>query len=277
MTILIIVIILAILVIAVVSIYNKLVRLRNTVKSSWSDIDVQMKKRFDLVPNLVETVKGYAAHEKSVFEKVTQARSMAMQATSPAEMAKAENMLRDTLKSLFAVAEAYPDLKANANFLQLQSQLHELENSIESARRYYNAVVRDFNTLIESFPSNLIASQFSFKQEEFFQLEAPAEERKAPEGHFFITLWSPGRPGAFRFERPSWEMPASFSSSSCPSSSPRPRLLRTSPSTRFVRISRSIRIHRLWSEKPSMSPFTDRGTGFTGTFRLDTGMTSAKP
>jgi LemA protein len=178
MTLIIILIILAILVIAVISIYNKLVRLRNTVKSSWSDIDVQLKKRFDLVPNLVETVKGYAAHEKSVFEKVTQARSMAMQATSPAEMAKAENMLRDTLKSLFALAEAYPDLKANTNFLQLQSQLQELENTIESARRYYNAVVRDFNTLIESFPSNLIASQFNFKQEEFFQLEAPAEERK---------------------------------------------------------------------------------------------------
>ena len=178
MTLIIILIILAILVIAVISIYNKLVRLRNTVKSSWSDIDVQLKKRFDLVPNLVETVKGYAAHEKSVFEKVTQARSMAMQATSPAEMAKAENMLRDTLKSLFAVAEAYPDLKANTNFLQLQLQLQELENTIESARRYYNAVVRDFNTLIESFPSNLIASQFNFKQEEFFQLEAPSEERK---------------------------------------------------------------------------------------------------
>jgi LemA protein len=184
MTILIIVIILAILVGTVISVYNKLVRLRNTVRSSWSDIDVQMKKRFDLVPNLIETVKGYAAHEKSVFEKVTQARSTAMQATSPAEMAKAENMLRDTLKSLFAVAEAYPDLKANANFLQLQSQLQDLENSIESARRYYNAVVRDFNTLIESFPSNLIASQFRFKQEEFFQLEAPAEERKVPKVNF---------------------------------------------------------------------------------------------
>jgi LemA protein len=161
-----------------IAIYNKLVRLRNTVKSSWSDIDVQCKKRYDLVPNLVETVKGYASHEKTVFEKVTQARSMAMQATSPAEMAKAENMLRDTLKSLFAVAEAYPELKANANFLQLQSQLQELENNIEYARRYYNAVVRDYNILIESFPSNLIASQFNFKQEELFQLEAPEAERK---------------------------------------------------------------------------------------------------
>jgi LemA protein len=161
-----------------IAIYNKLVRLRNTVKSSWSDIDVQCKKRYDLVPNLVETVKGYASHEKTVFEKVTQARSMAMQATSPAEMAKAENMLRDTLKSLFAVAEAYPELKANANFLQLQSQLQELENNIEYSRRYYNAVVRDYNILIESFPSNLIASQFHFKQEELFQLEVPEAERK---------------------------------------------------------------------------------------------------
>jgi LemA protein len=148
------------------------------VKSSWSDIDVQCKKRYDLVPNLVETVKGYASHEKTVFEKVTQARSMAMQATSPAEMAKAENMLKDTLKNLFAVAEAYPELKANANFLQLQSQLQELENSIEYARRYYNAVVRDYNTLIESFPSNIVASQFHFKQEQLFQLEAPEAERK---------------------------------------------------------------------------------------------------
>ena len=167
-----------ILVFAVISIYNKLVRLRNTMKSSWSDIDVQCKKRYDLVPNLVETVKGYAAHEKSVFENVTKARSMAMQATTPAEMAKAENMFRDTLKSLFAVAEAYPELKANTNFLQLQSQLQELENSLEAARRYYNAVVRDFNTQIESFPSNLIASTFNFKQGDFFQLETP-EERKA--------------------------------------------------------------------------------------------------
>jgi len=161
-----------------VGIYNKLVRLRNTVKSSWSDIDVQCKKRYDLVPNLVETVKGYASHEKTVFEKVTQARSMAMQASSPAELAKAENMLRDTLKSLFAVAEAYPELKANANFMQLQSQLQELENNIEYARRYYNAVVRDYNIMIESFPSNLIASQFGFKQEELFQLEVPEVERK---------------------------------------------------------------------------------------------------
>jgi LemA protein len=177
-TILIILGIIVVLILIAVGMYNKLVRLRNTVKSSWSDIDVQCKKRYDLVPNLVETVKGYASHEKTVFEKVAQARSMAMQATSPAEMAKAENVFRDTLKSLFAVAEAYPELKANANFMQLQSQLQELENNIEYARRYYNAVVRDYNILIESFPSNLIASQFNFKQEELFQLEAPEVERK---------------------------------------------------------------------------------------------------
>ncbi len=170
--------IIVILLLMGITFYNKLVRLRNTVKSSWSDIDVQCKKRYDLVPNLVETVKGYASHEKTVFEKVTQARSMAMQASSPAEMAKAENMLRDTLKSLFAVAEAYPELKANANFLQLQSQLQELENNIEYARRYYNAIVRDYNITIESFPSNLIASSFNFKQAEFFELEAPEAERK---------------------------------------------------------------------------------------------------
>jgi len=174
-----ILVVLANMVFAAIVIYNKLVRLKNTVKSSWSDIDVQCKKRYDLVPNLVETVKGYASHEKSVFEKVTQARSIAMQATSPGEMARAENLFRDTLKSLFAVAEAYPELKANASFLQLQTQLQEVENNIEYARRYYNAVVRDYNIAVESFPSNLIASQFNFKQAELFQLEAPEVERKA--------------------------------------------------------------------------------------------------
>ena len=179
MTLLYIILGIAVLVLlAGITIYNKLVRLRNTVKSSWSDIDVQCKKRYDLVPNLVETVKGYASHERAVFEKVTQARSMAMQATTPGEMAKAENMIRETLKSLFAVAEAYPELKANANFLQLQSQLQELENNIEYARRYYNAVVRDYNIMIESFPSNIIASLFTFKQSELFQLETPEVERK---------------------------------------------------------------------------------------------------
>jgi len=179
MTLLYIILGIAVLVLlAGITIYNKLVRLRNTVKTSWSDIDVQCKKRYDLVPNLVETVKGYASHERTVFEKVTQARSMAMQATTPSEMAKAENMIRETLKSLFAVAEAYPELKANASFLQLQSQLQEMENNIEYARRYYNAVVRDYNIMIESFPSNIIASLFTFKQSELFQLETPEVERK---------------------------------------------------------------------------------------------------
>lgn len=162
----------------VIIIYNRLVRLRTTVKSSWSDIDVQLKKRYDLVPNLVETVKGYASHEKSVFENVTKARSQAMKASSPAEKSRSENMLTDTLKSLFAVAEAYPELKANINFQHLQSQLSELENSIESARRYYNAVVRDYNILTETFPSNFVASQFRFEKEEFFELEEPGVERK---------------------------------------------------------------------------------------------------
>jgi LemA protein len=161
-----------------IAIYNRLIRLRNTVKSSWSDIDVQLKKRYDLVPNLVETVRGYASHERTVFEKVTTARSMAMKASTPADKAKAENILTDTLKSLFALAEAYPELKANVNFMQLQSQLKELEDNIEYARRYFNAVVRDFNILIESFPSNIIATSFGFKQEEFFELEAPEVERK---------------------------------------------------------------------------------------------------
>lgn len=167
----------AIVTLAVVALYNKLVRLRNTVQSSWSDIDVQLKKRYDLVPNLVETVKGYAAHEQSVFAKVADARAQAIQATGPDATAKAESLLRDSLKSLFAVAEAYPDLKANRDFLQLQTQLKEIEDGIESARRYYNAVVREFNTSIEQFPSNLVAQQFRFEKSEFFELESPGVER----------------------------------------------------------------------------------------------------
>lgn len=171
-------------VLAAIVVYNKLVRLRNTVDASWSDIDVQLKKRYDLVPNLVETVKGYASHEKSVFEKVTEARSRAMQATTPEDKAAAENMLGQTLKSLFAVAEAYPDLKASTNFTQLQTQLQGLEDNIESARRYYNAVVRDYNTLIQSFPSNLLAAQFGFHRREFFELEVPSVERQPVKVNF---------------------------------------------------------------------------------------------
>jgi LemA protein len=169
---------LALMILAGIAIYNRLVKLRTTVHSSWSDIDVNLKKRYDLVPNLVETVKGYAAHERGVFENVTKARSMAMNASTPADKAKTENMFGETLKSLFAVAEAYPDLKANANFQQLQTQLKELEDNIEYARRYYNAVVRDYNIMTETFPSNIVAGQFKFEKEEFFELEEPGVERK---------------------------------------------------------------------------------------------------
>ena len=165
------------IVVAGIVIYNRLVRLRTTVRSSWSDIDVHLKKRYDLVPNLVETVKGYATHEKSVLENVTMARAAAMKATSPADKAKAENMFSETLKSLFAVAEAYPQLRANENFMQLQQQLKELEDNIAHARRYYNAVVRDYNIMIESFPSNIVAGQFRFEKSEFFELEAAVERK----------------------------------------------------------------------------------------------------
>jgi LemA protein len=168
----------AILIGYAISIYNRLVRLRNTSQSAWSDIDVQVKKRYDLVPNLVETVKGYAGHERGLLERLTEARGAGMKASGPAQTAQAENMFRDTLKSLFAVAEAYPDLKANQNFMQLQAQLKDLEDGIESARRYYNAVVRDFNTAVEQFPSNLIASRFQFGKRDFFELETPHVERK---------------------------------------------------------------------------------------------------
>jgi len=163
--------------------YNRLVRLRNTAESSWSDIDVQLKKRYNLVPNLVDTVKAYAKHEKEVFTRVTEARNAAMQAGSPDEAGPKENMFKETLKSLFAVAEAYPELKANDNFLRLQGQFQELENNIEAARRYYNAVVRDYNTMTESLPSNIIASIFGFKRKDYFELESP-EERKPVRGDF---------------------------------------------------------------------------------------------
>ncbi|MCX7913150.1 MAG: LemA family protein [Thermodesulfovibrionales bacterium] len=165
----------AILFIVGVYIYNKFIRLRVSIESSWSDIDVLLKKRNDLVPNLVETVKGYASHEKILFERVTEARSRAMQATTLKEKAETENIISGALKSLFAVAESYPDLKASIQFSQLQSQLHQIENEIEYARRYYNALVRDYNTMIDSVPSNLIAYLFSFKKGEFFMLDTEAE------------------------------------------------------------------------------------------------------
>jgi len=163
--------IVAVVVLWVIFAYNSFVRFINRAKEAWADIDVQLKRRYDLIPNLVNTVKGYAAHESSVFENVTKARSAAMGAGSLVEKGRAENMLTGALKSIFALAEAYPDLKANQNFLELQKELSDTENKIQAARRFYNTNVRDLNTKIESFPSNIIASAFRFSKMEFFELE----------------------------------------------------------------------------------------------------------
>ncbi|HBB54550.1 TPA: hypothetical protein DEQ22_02750 [Candidatus Nomurabacteria bacterium] len=152
-------------------VFNRFISLHNRVKEAWADIEVQLKRRYDLIPNLVNTVKGYAAHESSVFENVTKARNMAMGASGPTvEHAQAENMLTGALKSIFALAEAYPDLKANQNFLALQNELSDTENKIQAARRFYNTNVRDLNISIESFPNNLIAGAFGFSKKEFFDL-----------------------------------------------------------------------------------------------------------
>jgi len=156
--------------------YNGLVQLRVRSDSAWSDIDVQLKRRHDLIPNLVETVKGYAAHEKGTFEDIAKFRSMAMQATGPADKAAAENQLTGALKSLFAVAENYPQLQASQEFTQLQGSLNQTEDSIQNARRYYNAVVRDLNTKIQSFPTNLLAGMFGFQQKQFFETAAADRE-----------------------------------------------------------------------------------------------------
>jgi LemA protein len=152
-----------------IGMYNGLVQLRVRADSSWSDIDVQLKRRHDLIPNLVETVKGYAAHEKGTFENIAKFRSQAMQATTPADKAAAENQLTGALKTLFAVAENYPELKASDQFTQLQESLSQTEDSIQNARRYYNAVVRDLNTKIQTFPSNILAGMFGFTQRQFFE------------------------------------------------------------------------------------------------------------
>lgn len=162
---------------ALIGIYNSLVRKRTRVEEAWSDIEVQLKRRYDLIPNVVETVKGYATHEKMLFENVTKARTQAMGAQTMEEHAKAENFLSSTLKTLFAVAENYPDLKANANFLDLQRELADTENKIQAARRFYNGNVRDYNITIESFPSNVVAGMFSFMKRDFFELES-AEEKE---------------------------------------------------------------------------------------------------
>ncbi len=160
--------------------YNHFVTLTNRVKEAWSDIDVQLKRRYDLIPNLVETVKGYAAHEAGTFEKVTEMRTRAMNATAPADKAEAENMLSGALKSLFAVSENYPNLKANENFLELQRQLEDTENKLQAARRFYNSVVQDLNTALQSFPSNIVGRMFSFKPSDFFQLTDADSAAKEP-------------------------------------------------------------------------------------------------
>lgn len=166
---------LAVLILA--GMYNSLVQLRVRAESAWSDIDVQLKRRHDLIPNLVETVKGYAAHEKGTFENVAKFRSMAMQATTPADKAQAENQLSGALKSLFAVAESYPQLQASQEFTELQNSLNSIEDNIQNARRYYNAVVRDYNTRVQSFPANIIAGMFGFQSRQFFETDS-AEDRQ---------------------------------------------------------------------------------------------------
>ena len=172
-----------VLVLYVVGAYNGLVRLKVQCENAWADIDVQLKRRYDLIPNLVETVKGYAAHERGTLDAVVSARSRAMSAQGPAAKAEAENMLTGALKSLFALAEAYPQLRAVESFTQLQGSLSALEDTIQNARRYYNAVVRDFDTKIQQFPTNIIANMFNFKEREFFEVAAPAE-REAPKVSF---------------------------------------------------------------------------------------------
>lgn len=164
--------------------FNGFVTLRNRAKEAWADIDVQLKRRYDLIPNLVNTVKGYATHESSAFENVTKARAAAMGAQTPAEKGDAENMLAGTLKSLFAISEAYPELKANTNFMALQSELSDTENKIQAARRFYNGNVRELNTSVEQFPGNVIAGMFNFTKMEFFQLEANSVEKNPVEVKF---------------------------------------------------------------------------------------------
>jgi len=170
-----VIVLLAIIVFVLIGIYNSLVQLRVRADNAWSDIDVQLKRRYDLIPNLVETVKGYAAHEKGTFENVAKFRSAAMAAQTPAEKSEAEGQLTYALRGLLAVAEAYPQLQASQQFQSLQGTLNELEDTIQNARRYYNAVVRDFNTKIQEFPSNIVAGMFHFEQRQFFDVKDPVQ------------------------------------------------------------------------------------------------------
>jgi len=174
---LVVVAVIVVFVLWVIGAFNGLVTLKNRAQEAWSDIDVQLKRRYDLIPNIVETVKGYATHERELFEKVTQARAAAMQAQGVRGKADAENMLSSTLKSLFAVSENYPDLKASQNFLELQRELTDTEDKIQAARRFYNTNVRDLNIKVESFPSNIFAGMFGFKKMELFQTSNEAERQ----------------------------------------------------------------------------------------------------
>jgi LemA protein len=171
-------VLLALVVLVIIFIYNSLIRTRNRVREAWSDIEVQLKRRYDLIPNLVNTVKGYASHEQKIFEDVANARASALSASSKDQKAKAESNLSGTLKSLFAVAENYPDLKANQNFLDLQNQLTDTEDKIQAARRFYNNMVMELNTKVQTFPTNILAKIFKIGPEEFFGLES--EEEKSP-------------------------------------------------------------------------------------------------
>jgi LemA protein len=182
---------LVLIVFFLVAMYNGLVRLKVTCDNAWADIDVQLKRRYDLIPNLVETVKGYAAHEKGTLEAVISARNRAMTATGPADKAQAENMLSGALKSLFALSEAYPQLRAIESFTSLQNSLSQIEDTVQNARRYYNAVVRDLNTKIQQFPTNIFANMLGFKPREFFEVSAPAE-REAPK----VSFTTPAAPTA---------------------------------------------------------------------------------
>lgn len=173
---LIVVVVLVVVGLVLMGMYNGLITLKNRVDEAWSDIDVQLKRRYDLIPNLINTVKGYATHEKELFENVTKARTAAMNAGTPGEKQDAENMLSGTLKSLFAVSENYPDLKANQNFLELQRELSDTEDKIQASRRFYNGNVRDFNTKIQVFPTNLIAGMLGFAKREFFAADEAEKE-----------------------------------------------------------------------------------------------------
>ncbi len=182
MALIIVLVVIALVVVFAISIYNSLVVKRNRVKNGWHQIDVQLKRRIDLIPNLVETVKGYAAHEKAIFERIAEARSLAINAKGPAESAQANNALTDTLKTLFAVVENYPNLKANENFLKMQEELTGTENKIAFARQFYNDVVMDYNNAREVFPASIFAGMFKFEPAEFYSV--PESEREAPKVKF---------------------------------------------------------------------------------------------